>query len=184
MNNKINVVDLLELDHNLLKEYCKVLTDEKEKKTKKMTIANLFLKTIVSHSQSEEVVVYNQLKNLPDFRSTIIEGEIEHGLIDSKTKSIKKILKNTTTLDDVTEVELKVLSELVQHHIKEEEKDLFPKMKKLLDSDKLNELGIKYARIRKFTEKELKDHRTIKDKIEELVSNGLKTIDEYLKDSK
>ena len=64
----------------------------------------------------------------------ILEGKVEHGIVDSKTKMLIKKLTGLRTLSDELEVELKVLAEIVEHHIKEEEDDLFPKLKKDLDT--------------------------------------------------
>jgi len=44
---------------------------------------------------------------------------------------------------------MKVLQEQIEHHVKEEEKELFPAAKKVLDRDQLEELGDEMERLAK-----------------------------------
>jgi hemerythrin superfamily protein len=53
---------------------------------------------------------------------------------------IKRVLADllaTETTDDTFDAKIKVLKEQVEHHVEEEQTDLFPKVKKLLDSETL-----------------------------------------------
>ena len=53
---------------------------------------------------------------------------------------IKRVLADllaTEASDDTFDAKIKVLKEQVEHHVEEEQTDLFPKVKKLLDSETL-----------------------------------------------
>jgi len=50
-------------------------------------------------------------------------------------------LLRTDIGDDTFDAKMKVLEEEVTHHVGEEEKDLFPKVKKLFDSDQLEAIA-------------------------------------------
>jgi hemerythrin superfamily protein len=57
---------------------------------------------------------------------------------------IKRVIADLLKIDgadDTFEAKVTVLKELVQHHVEEEESDLFPKVKKLLDRDDLVRLA-------------------------------------------
>ena len=95
----------------------------------------------------------------------ILEGKVEHGIVDSKTKMLIKKLTGLRTLSDELEVELKVLAEIVEHHIKEEEDDLFPKLKKDLDKTILNEMGFQFMKLRNFTKKDLQDYPKLQEEV-------------------
>jgi hemerythrin superfamily protein len=59
---------------------------------------------------------------------------------------IKRVLADLLKIDakdETFEAKLTVLKEQVEHHVGEEEKDLFPKVRKLLDKDELEALGEK-----------------------------------------
>jgi hemerythrin superfamily protein len=57
---------------------------------------------------------------------------------------IKRVIADLLKIDgadDTFEAKVTVLKELVQHHVKEEESELFPKAKKVLSPDELVKLG-------------------------------------------
>lgn len=58
--------------------------------------------------------------------------------------SIKRLLADLLKLspdDDQFDAKLKVLQEQVEHHVEEEEGDLFPKVRKILDKEMLEAVG-------------------------------------------
>jgi hemerythrin superfamily protein len=58
--------------------------------------------------------------------------------------AIKRVLADLldVSVDDETfDAKIKVLKEQVEHHVEEEESDLFPKVKKLFDKDELEAIG-------------------------------------------
>jgi hemerythrin superfamily protein len=59
--------------------------------------------------------------------------------------AIKRVLADLLALggadDDTFDAKLKLLKETVEHHVEEEESDLFPKVKKLLDGETLMALA-------------------------------------------
>ena len=165
---KANIVDLLLLDHSYLKECIKVLKDEEEDKMEKLSYARSFLDCLKKHAESEEKTVYNTLREIDDMRFTILEGEVEHGIADAKIRLLSTTLQHARTLSEDTEVELKVLAEFIEHHLKEEEKELFPKMRKELDKNLLHELGFQYLKVRNFTTKDLEDYPKLQEMVLEL----------------
>ena len=79
------------------------------------------------------------------FYPTVRERRTEDILLESLEEhlSIKRLLADLldTAADDKTfEAKIKVLQEQVEHHVGEEEGDLFPKVKKLLDATELDAL--------------------------------------------
>jgi iron-sulfur cluster repair protein YtfE (RIC family) len=58
--------------------------------------------------------------------------------------AIKRVLSDLLDLeveDETFDAKLKVLKEEVEHHVEEEEQDLFPKVKKLLDAGELDSIA-------------------------------------------
>jgi hemerythrin-like domain-containing protein len=157
-SNKFNIVNVLLMDHKYLKEEIKILKNEDADKKSKIRAAKSFLDALYKHSEAEKKAVYAPLVKVKDLKKDILEGQIEHGIVDAKVKMLTTRLTGLRTLSDELEVELKVLAELVEHHVKEEEEELFPKMKKDLDKTILNEMGFQFMKIRSFTAKDLRDY--------------------------
>jgi hemerythrin superfamily protein len=58
--------------------------------------------------------------------------------------SIKRILSDlldTDATDETFDAKIKTLQEQVEHHVEEEEHDLFPKVAKIFDEDELEAIG-------------------------------------------
>lgn len=93
------------------------------------------------HAKIEETIFYPELKAAAardkDAKQEVLEAYEEH----ANVKSMIAKLEETEPSDETYAAKLQVLSELVKHHVKEEETTMFPQAKKLLDKDALDELG-------------------------------------------
>lgn len=164
-NNKFNIVDVLLMDHRYLKDCIKYLKDDHMDKKIKLKHGKTFLDALHKHSEAEKKAVYAPCVKIKDLKMNIIEGQIEHGIVDAKVKMLIPKLTGLRTLTDELEVELKVLAELVRHHIKEEEEVVFPKMRKDLDKTILNEMGFQFMKLRSFTSKDLRDYPKLQQEV-------------------
>lgn len=158
IDNNFNIIDILLIDHAYLKECIAILTNDYANKNEKIFYARTFLDTLKKHSVAEEKTVYESLSEMDELRTLILEGEAEHGMAKFKYETLIPRLSRMKVLDDVTAAEIKVLAELVEHHIDEEETELFPKMRYNLDQGILNEIGFQFMILRQFTPQELKDY--------------------------
>lgn len=164
-NNKFNICDLLLLDHSYLKECIAVLKDDKADRKTKFKVGKCFIDAVRKHSVAEEKTVYTPLLNVENLHKKIIEGEIEHKLADDKARFLEKKISTVRNLTEELEAELKVLAELVSHHVEEEERELILKMRNGLDIEILNEMGMQFLRLRKFTAKDLEDYPALRSEI-------------------
>ena len=184
-------MDLILLDHQFLKECIEVLTDEDAEKKKKLSTARGFLEALGKHSVAEKKAVYTPLKSNDELHFNILEGEVEHGIVDKKVRLLKTRLTRAHTLKDEVEAELKVLAELVKHHVKEEESEMLPKMREEIDDATLKEIGAKFMKLRKFERNELSQMPHLedeliqwKDSVQKLSSKFLKKMDKYVENLK
>ena len=152
-----NIKDILYFDHSYLKECIEILKEEDGDAQEKLEFAKIFLDKLQHHSEAEKKTVYALLKDQEEFHDFILEGEIEHAIVDSKVKMLMPKIKNVNKLEDELKAEMKVLAELVEHHIEEEENELIPKLDKL-DEDILNEIGMEFIKLRQFNENEMADY--------------------------
>lgn len=171
-NNKFNITEILTMDHRYLKSCIKYLKDDDADKKTKLKYAKTFLDALHKHSEAEKKAVYAPLVKIEDLKKIILEGQIEHGITDAKVKMLTLKLTGLRSLSDELEMELKVLAELVEHHIEEEEDEMFPKIRKDLDKTILNEMGFQFMKLRGFTAKDLKDYPRLQKEVSGLRKFG------------
>jgi hemerythrin-like domain-containing protein len=176
----LNVIDLILIDHNLIKSCVETLVSSEAEKSKKMSVARTFLNAMSIHSSVEKKVIYLPLKELPEIHSNILAAEVEHGMIDQKVKSLKIKLSRTRLLKDEVEAELKVLADLVRKHLMEEESVTLPLIQESLSIERFKELGRNYMKVRKFTADEIKDYPQLQDDLIQWKDSIQKVSNEFL----
>lgn len=133
MKKNATIYDLLKQDHKDVKKLFKQIVDED------LYQDSIYLQiknTLSAHMAGEEKVFYPRLENNLETRQLVLESYEEH---DVGKKVITDI--DNSTDKDVKLAKVKVLSEAIDQHIKEEEGDLFKKAKKILSSDDEFEIG-------------------------------------------
>ena len=179
-NNKFNIVDILLLDHKYLKECTIILKDEAADKKLKLRAAKCFLDAVYKHSFAERKSVYAPLLKVEDLRRDILEGEIEHGIVDNKVKMLSAKLTGLRSLSEELEIELKVLSELLDNHLADEEKKILTKMQMDLDRTILNEMGFQFMKLRNFSEKDLRFYPKLQKEVSVLKKLGHKVSGSFI----
>lgn len=105
------------------------------KKTKQQ-LCQQISDALAVHATIEEKIFYPATK---DARTE----ELLHEAVEEHL-SAKRIIADLIEVDDIdeqAEAKMSVLKEQIEHHVEEEEKQLFPKVKKLLDAERLEQLG-------------------------------------------
>jgi len=137
----MNAVELLKADHDVVR---KLFQDVKESEVEKHPAIFKKIKAELDvHAHIEEVIFYPKLKEDGDKElvDIVLEGIEEH-------RQIKMFLRQLADLSDDSdqfEPKLKVLIEDTDHHVKEEEDEMFPLVKEQFESDVLGRLGEKMA---------------------------------------
>jgi hemerythrin superfamily protein len=92
------------------------------------------------HSQIEEEIFYPAFRDAArkaDDRELYFEAKEEHHVVDLVMPEVRE----TDSEAEEFAAKTKVLKELIEHHADEEEKEMFPKARKLMDRAELRELG-------------------------------------------
>jgi hemerythrin superfamily protein len=89
------------------------------------------------HEEMEETLFYPQLKKEESAKDLILESYQEHHVMDVLQDEISKLKPSAETWQP----KIKVLQENTEHHIEEEEKELFPKVRKIWDADRRTAVG-------------------------------------------
>lgn len=130
-----DAIALLKQDHRTVEALFEEFEDADESEQSELATRICHMLTV--HTQIEEELLYPQSKEAfgEEDDEMVYEAEIEHG---SAKELIAKI-EALTPEDPHFKPLVKVLSEYIKHHVKEEEKQLFPSLKETeLD---LKELG-------------------------------------------
>jgi len=137
----MNAIDLLKSDHERVKAILKQLSESTERGIKKRTelLAKLEME-ITIHTKLEEEILYPAFKEAGGKEQDVMyyEAKEEHRTVDSL---VLPDLKQTDPGTPEFSGRVKVVKELLEHHIEEEETEMFPQANKLLGKAKLNELG-------------------------------------------
>lgn len=130
-NPPTNVIDILKADHRkvegLFKQFESATSDEERK-----NLIDEIVKEISIHATVEEKLVYPELEGEGEKTKEALE---EHHAV----KLLLAELADMTGSEETAPAKVKVISEMVKHHIQEEELDLLPKLKRTADD--LEELG-------------------------------------------
>lgn len=137
----MNAIDLLKADHEKVKGILSQLSESTDRALKKRVelIEKLELE-ITIHTQLEEQILYPAFKDAggKEQAEMYYEAKEEHRTVDSL---VLPDLKATDPSTPEFAGRVKVVKELLEHHIEEEETEMFPQAKKLLGNAKLQELG-------------------------------------------
>jgi hemerythrin superfamily protein len=134
-----DAIKLLKTDHDdvatLFKQYEKIKDNDESKKA---DLIDQICTALSVHAQIEEEIFYPAARNAleEDGEDILDEAEVEHGSI----KSLVEQLEIMSPDDELCDATVKVLKEYVEHHVREEEGEMFPKLRKTdLDLDALGE---------------------------------------------
>lgn len=137
----MNAIDILLSDHEKVKSILAQLSASTDKAVKKRTeLLDKLEMEITIHTQLEEDILYPAFKAAggKEQAQMYYEAKEEHRTVDSL---VLPDLKKTDPTTPEFAGRFKVVKELLEHHIEEEETDMFPQAKKLLGKSKLDELG-------------------------------------------
>ena len=137
----MNAIDLLKADHQTVKTILAQLSESTDKAIKKRTdLLDKLEMEISIHTKLEEEILYPAFKAAGTMEQDVLyfEAKEEHRTVDSL---VLPDLKQTDPGTPEFAGRVKVVKELLEHHIEEEETELFPQAKKLLGKSRLDDLG-------------------------------------------
>ena len=119
--------DLLDADHKAVKKMFtdyEALTEAKgNTRNKKRALADQICNELTVHAQIEEEIFYPAIRKPVKDDMMMNEAEVEH----AGAKDLIAQIQGMDVSDPMFDAKVKVLGEYIDHHVKEERGEMFPK---------------------------------------------------------
>jgi len=124
---------------------------------------------IVAHDAIEREIFYPACEKKMGVTELLGEALVEHGVVE-----FSLYLADEAQRDEDFEHKVTVLREVIEHHVKDEEKEFFPKVERALGAELLEELGAKMeARFEEAKEAEFRG--PLHDNLRQVLAGAMKT---------
>lgn len=124
-----DAIQLLTADHaevkKLFKSYEKLVKDEADTEEKR-ELAEQICMMLTVHAAIEEEIFYPSAREVLEEQDLIDEAAVEH----ASAKDLIAQIQDSEPDDELYDAKVKVLGEYIDHHVKEEQDEIFPKVKK------------------------------------------------------
>ncbi len=134
-----HAITLLEADHKQVKKLFKAydkLAQSDASDDEKLAVAQDICNALTVHATIEEELLYPAARRALDEEDLLDEAAVEH----ASAKDLIAQIEAMEPSDPLYDAKVKVLGEYIDHHVKEEEGEMFPKLRKAdLDLDELGD---------------------------------------------
>ncbi len=123
-----DAIAILSADHQKVQalfEQYEALKEDGDSEEKSALAAQICLELTV-HAQAEEEIFYPAVREAIEDDDLMDEAEVEH----ASAKDLIAQLSEADPEDDLYDAKVKVLGEYINHHVEEEEGEMFPKARK------------------------------------------------------
>lgn len=140
---EMTIFDVLKQDH----EKARYLFDKAEKAGKKeiSTLQKLFSQLeeeLELHMEAEERFFYSALEQDQEMRDKVLQAFEEHQVAKTMLGTFQALAVD----DERWVAKMKVLSEIVEHHMQEEEREVFKMARKALGKEQQHEIAMAFQR--------------------------------------
>ncbi|HEX3427367.1 MAG TPA: hemerythrin domain-containing protein [Candidatus Limnocylindrales bacterium] len=134
----MDAIKLLKADHDKVKGLLNELesTTERGVKTRSELFATI-KGELTLHEIVEEEIFYPELKAHPKAADIVLEGYEEHHVVDLLMGELEAL----DVSDETWGAKAVVMKENIEHHIEEEEGEMFPQARQVFDAAELEDLG-------------------------------------------
>jgi hemerythrin superfamily protein len=138
-----DIVELILVDHKPLKELIKILKKPDGDDVLRFEAFETFAPLLLAHAEPEEMSLYEFMKKDKEMLVDALEGDTEHSLASQLIDEIR-----ATEDKNLWSAKVKVLAEMVEHHIKEEEGSMLPDFRKTTTLEERILLGDEYSQLK------------------------------------
>ena len=133
----MNAIELLKNDHKEAREMMEQIEIADKGSRSAKDLFNQLKQALTLHTQIEEKFFYPALKSFDETKDMIPEALEEHQEVDELLAEMSSLSPGDDEfMDKFTE-----LRDAVEHHVEEEEGEMFPKAEKVVGQTRLDEMG-------------------------------------------
>ena len=134
----MDAIGLLKDDHEKMKSLLKELEEAAEQGSpKREQLFATVKEELTVHEAIEEEIFYPALKEHPKAKELVLEAYEEHGVVDLVMAEIEGLSFD----DERWSAKFTVMKENIEHHIEEEEKEMFKQARDVFEAAELEDLG-------------------------------------------
>jgi hemerythrin-like domain-containing protein len=134
----VDAIGLLEDDHEKMKSLLKELEEAAEQGSpEREQLFATVKEELTVHEAIEEEIFYPALKEHPKAKDIVLEAYEEHGVVDLVMAEIEGLSFD----DERWTAKFTVMKENIEHHIEEEEKEMFKQARDVFGKEELENLG-------------------------------------------
>ncbi|HKP84918.1 MAG TPA: hemerythrin domain-containing protein [Blastocatellia bacterium] len=133
----MNAIELLKSDHQEASTMMEQIETADKGDRSAKELFNQLKQALTLHTQIEEQILYPALKSFDETKDWVPEAINEHQEVDDILAEMSALSPgNDEFMDKLTE-----LRDAVEHHVEEEETDIFPKCEQVFGQSRLDEMG-------------------------------------------
>jgi hemerythrin superfamily protein len=138
------IISLLLKDHRAMRELMAKVKSRRS--TSAQIVANFkkLEKLVLSHVKAEERALFENLDHHPKFKDEAIEGIEEHEIHRTILAGIHQTANAERRM-----IRMKIFCEILEHHLHEEEEDIFPNFRKYAALSTSKKIGSEFLKVRK-----------------------------------
>ena len=138
----MTILDDLKADHRELKAQIATILKSADRRERTALFSH-FQTFLTAHSRVEEKVLYRRLEKSEEGKDQALEGVVEHEVAD---RLVEDLSKSRNLEGDKWTARCTVLKELLEHHIEEEEDQMFKTARQQFDRETLNKMSEEFKR--------------------------------------
>jgi hypothetical protein len=162
-----SAIQLLKTQHEEVKALFKRI-EKAQARAAKLKLFDELAANLAAHDAIEREIFYPACERAMGLTDLLGEALVEHGVVE-----FSLFQADQARADKDFSFKCKVLSEMVEHHVEEEEDDFFPKVEKALGKEKLLELGARMSE--RFEQAKAKDFRPpLHSNLKQVLAGALK----------
>lgn len=142
----MSIFDVIKSDHEMVKKTLQKLVDSTRRARKGREEQMETLKDeVLPHMHAEESLFYPFIKDESDEPELALVAIEEHQV----ARNVLSDVEATAVEDERWHAKVKVLQEIILHHIQDEETTIFDKAMDLMDEDQAEEMGDRFVAVKK-----------------------------------
>ncbi|GAB4195705.1 MAG: hypothetical protein Fur006_42450 [Coleofasciculaceae cyanobacterium] len=139
----MDIFELIKTDHRKVEEIFSAIESTKTSKTLDKHFNQLY-KELSLHAQVEELTFYPTIRNHEGTEELLEEAEEEH----TEVKVMLEQMKSMDSSSKEFKEKLSQLKEAVQHHVQEEEEEVFPQIRQMMSTEELKQLASEFQEVK------------------------------------